>query len=317
MIAHLSAAAACDRAAGAASGLVRSRDGSCGTWIDARHRVREREEARVAPACGTPVLAAGRASGRRCHGSRHHDRAGRAALVSARPRRLRSALGRAPPRSRCARGRCARPQDRPTRAWLLGDDRRLRAEPHRRRRRRVERASALPGRVDDEARDRRRRARSPYRDPCAGVAGLLASLLDAHALGQRVRERPRSLARRIDERGLSACQRADALDRHARLRDVRRLRASHPCVAHSRPRRAAARLRLRQAHDGLGHRDAPPRGLARLGRPRAASRASSPASRLPTAAICSGSSRTSATCRSSIAFAPATPASSSCTRPGG
>ena len=41
----------------------------------------------------------------------------------------------------------------------------------------MERASALPGRVDDEARDRRRRARSPYRDPCAGVAGLVASLL--------------------------------------------------------------------------------------------------------------------------------------------
>ena len=155
---------------------------------------------------------------------------------------------------------------------LLGDDRRLRAEPHRRRRRRVERASALPGRVHDEARDRRCGTRSPHRNSCAGVAGLLASLLDAHALGQRVRERPRGLARRIDQRGLSACQRVDALDRYARLRDVRRLRASHACVAYSCSRRAATRIRLRQAHDGLGHRDAPTCGLARLGRPRAASR---------------------------------------------
>ena len=117
--------------------------------------------------------------------------------------------------------------------------------------------------------------------------------------------------------GLAARQRADALDRHARLRDVRRLRASHPCGAYSGSRRAAARIRLRQAHDSLGHRDAPTRGLARFGRPRAASRRAAWLHRcrrpLPPLAPRARQRRAEARSRSRTA----TPASSSCTRPGG
>ena len=103
-----SASAAGDRAAGAAPGVVRARHGTRRTRDGAGDRPCEREAPRVAAARGPPLHAQGDASSRRRDRSRHDDRAQRAAIVCARPRRLRPPAGIAPSRRRAPAGSRAR-----------------------------------------------------------------------------------------------------------------------------------------------------------------------------------------------------------------
>ena len=206
---HRTATASGDRAAGAVPALLRCRGGHGGAGNAARDRARRLADA-GRPAAARPPLPAPRlaARGRDDGGGRHG-----LPLRAAQPRDRASTCSA--PRRRHARPACAPHDDvllqrtvQQARRALRQHERDLRPEPRDRRRRGLERARHLPGRLDAEARDRGHRARPHGGHADARIDARPPPAPDADLLRQRGGERaprrtsaaPRRAARRSSTR---------------------------------------------------------------------------------------------------------------------
>ena len=173
-----SAPAAGGRATRGPPGVLRARHRPRRPRNRARARPRQRQAARVGASPGSALHLAGDASARRRGRARHDNRSPRKALFHACRRGVRVAGGLAAAGRRVAPRQIARDQAEPDGPRLPRHGGVLRAEPHRRLGRGMERGRAVPRGLHAQARDRRdgaRRAQSGSRHPARASTHCCAS----------------------------------------------------------------------------------------------------------------------------------------------
>ena len=304
---HRTATASGDRAAGAVPALVRRRGGLGGAGHASRDRARRRADAgrQAARAAGTSSSAS-TLPPTRDHGRGDHRRSQRPAAaaptvphVLGASRRGAAGAARAAQRSRCSQRTV---QQLAQRFGSTSAD--LRPGPDHRRRRGLERAGDVPGRVDAEARDRRHRARPHRRDAGPGLDARPAPAPDADVLRQRGGERhrdatsaaPPPAARRSSTRLMRSLGLVDTEMYGGYELDALRRAAARPRRRRSRSASTASRAgAAARSTTALRPGEPAARRLARERRPRAAPHRAARASRPPMRATCSTSSPTFAT----------------------